>query len=61
MNDFARDDITIRECIKPTPYTIPKPKPTAKPLVKQQPPITKPVLKKHRLNLCRQERILLLS
>ena len=45
-NDFALDDITIRECIKPTLYVKPKPKPTAKSLVKQQPPSNKPVLKK---------------
>ena len=45
-NDFALDDITIRECIKPIPDTKPKPEPIAKQLVKRQPPVTKPVIKK---------------
>ena len=43
-NDFALDDITFRECIKPAPVvvsTAPK-----KPVVKLQSPSTKPVVKK---------------
>ena len=37
-NDFAMDDITLQECIKPTPVVI-KPKPEVKP------PVIKPVVK----------------
>lgn len=44
-NDFAMDDITIRECIKPAPAVTSKPKqPT--PTVVQTPPVAKPVVKK---------------
>ena len=47
-NDFAMDDITFRECVKPPPIVKPKPKPavvtkkqtvTAKPAVKKTTPV----------------------
>lgn len=46
-NDFALDDITLRECIKPTPVTtvapkkitpVPKQSPVVKPTLKNEPP-----------------------
>ncbi|MBD0287767.1 MAG: hypothetical protein ICV65_14280 [Flavisolibacter sp.] len=41
-NDFALDDITFRECVKPeAPVTV-APKPLSPPVVKKQPPTTKP-------------------
>jgi hypothetical protein len=43
-NDFALDDITFRECIKPTPPATAAPKGPA--IVKKQPPAPKQVLKK---------------
>lgn len=43
-NDFALDDITLRECVKPTPVVITKPK--AASAVKKKPEPVKPVLKK---------------
>lgn len=45
-NDFALDDITIRECIKPPPVTKTGVKPAPKPTKKQQATVTKPVAKK---------------
>ncbi len=44
-NDFVLDDITFRECVKPTVITAPKippvvkQQPTAKPVVKREPPL----------------------
>ncbi|HVG14479.1 MAG TPA: hypothetical protein VM935_05945 [Chitinophagaceae bacterium] len=43
-NDFALDDITLRECIKPTPVV--KKEPTARPVVKKPPTVAKQVEKK---------------
>ncbi len=45
-NDFAVDDITLRECIKPTPVTEVAVKPTVKPEEKQVVKVTKPLSKK---------------
>ncbi len=56
-NDFALDDITFRECVKPEPVIKPEVKPlesvienppvvTAKPAVKELPRVTKPAVKK---------------
>ncbi len=43
-NDFALDDISIRECVKIPPVVTPKPK--APVVVKKQPPVLKPEPKK---------------
>ncbi len=43
-NDFALDDITFRECVKQTPIVTAAPKAPA--VVKRQPAIPKPVVKK---------------
>jgi hypothetical protein len=43
-NDFALDDITLRECIKPTPVV--RKEPTAKPVIKKPPTVAKQVEKK---------------
>ncbi len=43
-NDFALDDITFRECIKSIPMVIAAPKPPV--VIKKQPAISKPLLKK---------------
>jgi hypothetical protein len=40
-NDFAMDDITFCECVKPVPAVQPAKIPVAKPLVKPPPPIVK--------------------
>jgi hypothetical protein len=45
-NDFAMDDITFRECVKPVPVVQPVPTPVAKPAVQQPPSIIKPAPKK---------------
>ena len=45
-NDFAMDDITFRECVKPTPVIQPAPIPVAKPVVKKSLPEIQPALKK---------------
>jgi len=43
-NDFAVDDITFRECVKPTPVITTAPKVPV--VAKRQPPASKPALKK---------------
>ncbi|MCW3089661.1 MAG: hypothetical protein JWP81_730 [Ferruginibacter sp.] len=43
-NDFAMDDITLRECVEPKPVL--KTPPPRKPITKQVPPVTQPVVKK---------------
>lgn len=43
-NDFAVDDITFRECVKPTPVITPPPKTIT--IVKQKPQVTKTAVKK---------------
>ena len=45
-NDFAMDDITFRECIKPSTVIQPEHIPVAKPEVKQPLPDIQPALKK---------------
>ena len=45
-NDFALDDITFCECVKPTPVVQPGPITVAKPVVKQPLPYIQPALKK---------------
>ncbi|MGB8194667.1 MAG: hypothetical protein WCF67_22230 [Chitinophagaceae bacterium] len=46
-NDFALDDITFRECVKPPPVTvIPTTPPPKKIVAKTPPPSVKPVVKK---------------
>jgi len=45
-NDFALDDITFRECIKPEPPVTQKPPPLPPAIVKKQAPKTKTTVKK---------------
>ena len=45
-NDFALDDITFRECIKPEPPVTQKPPPPPPAIVKKQAPKAKPTVKK---------------
>jgi hypothetical protein len=45
-NDFALDDITLRECIKPTPVVKTEVNPVPKPSKKEVTHVTKPVIKK---------------
>jgi len=45
-NDFALDDITVRECVPPAPVT----KVDAKPVMKKEAPLTKQLVKKAPVN-----------
>jgi hypothetical protein len=45
-NDFALDDITLQECIKPQPVVKAEAKPRLKPAKKQDGPVTKATIKK---------------